>query len=329
VRLCVAGAGAVGALLAARLTRGGVATALLARGAALDAIRRDGITVTDRSGTWQARPAAVGTAADLGPQDFVVAAVKAWQLPALAESLAPALLPHTTVVTAVNGIPWWYFHGHPARGGECGLEEADPGGRIWRALGPRRALGCVVTLGAEQQAPGRVRHAWGAQVAVGEPSGGASERVDQLASLLEAGGLKVIRSAQVRTDLWRKLLFNLGINPVSLLVGAGVDRILAGEGLRGLLERMVEEGLRVAHADGVDVQADPQEQVSGLAGLGGFRTSMLQDLEARRPTELEAIVGAVVALAQRHGVAVPTLSDVLALARARVAGQAIQEQEAT
>jgi 2-dehydropantoate 2-reductase len=170
---------------------------------------------------------------------------------------------------------------------------------------------------------------WGAQVAVGEPSGGASERVDQLASLLEAGGLKVIRSAQVRTDLWRKLLFNLGINPVSLLVGAGVDRILAGEGLRGLLERMVEEGLRVAHADGVDVQADPQEQVSGLAGLGGFRTSMLQDLEARRPTELEAIVGAVVALAQRHGVAVPTLSDVLALARARVAGQAIQEQDAT
>jgi 2-dehydropantoate 2-reductase len=316
VRIAVVGAGAVGGLLAARLARAGAPVALVARGDALAAIRERGLVVKDRGGEWTAHPVACGSPSELGAQDLVILATKAHALPAAAPGLAPLLERETVVASAVNGIPWWYFHGEPGSGHSPHLASVDPGGVVWNAIGPSRALGCVVHLGASSPNPGIVEHAYGLQLLLGEPDGRPSPRLEAAVEALAQAGFKSSVAADIRTEAWRKLLYNVAINPVSLVTGLACDAIHADPALRSLLASMVEEASCVAAALGRPVPVDVAQVVAGFGAIGAFRTSMLQDHDAGRAPEVEPILGAVVELAARCGVPAPNLADVLARARA-------------
>jgi 2-dehydropantoate 2-reductase len=233
--------------------------------------------------------------------------------------MRPLLRADTAVLNAVNGIPWWYFHGLPAWPHTRHLDSVDPSGSAWNALGAERALGCVVHLGASAPAPGVVSHAYGLQLVLGEPSGERTPRLDALTAALESAGFKARVSEDIRAEIWKKLWYNLAINPVSLVAGAPCDRISADADLMALMAEMIAEGVRVAAALGVEESVDGREQVKGFAAIGAFKTSMLQDLEAARSVELDPILGAVVELARLAGVEVPRLREVYALARVRAA----------
>jgi 2-dehydropantoate 2-reductase len=319
MRICVFGAGAVGGLIAARLIRAGADVSVAARGATLEAIRARGLTVRDRGGEWSVRPRDCGNPAELGPHDVVIVATKAHALAAAAESMRPLLRADTSVLSAVNGIPWWYFHGMPAWPHTPHLHSVDPGGTAWNALGAERALGCVVHLGASAPAAGVVSHAYGLQLVLGEPSGRRTPRLDSVAAALDAAGFKARVSDDIRTEIWKKLWYNMAINPVSLVAGAACDRISADPDLMALMAEMIGEGARVAAALGVKEPVNGAEQVKGFAAIGAFKTSMLQDLEAGRSVELDPILGSVVELARFANVDVPRLREVYALARLRAA----------
>jgi 2-dehydropantoate 2-reductase len=319
MRICVFGAGAVGGLIAARLARAGADVSVVARGATLQAIRERGFHVHDRSGDWNARPRACGTPAELGAQDVVIVATKAHALVAAAASLAPLLGPETTVVSAVNGIPWWYFHAIPVWPHMRHLDSVDPAGTIWNAVGPQRALGGVVHLGALSPAPGRIEHAYGLQLVLGEPSGATTPRVEAIAGALNEAGFKARVSNRIRVEVWKKLWYNMAINPVSVVCGAACDRISADAELMALMAGMMEEGVRIAAALGIDESIDPHEQVKGFAAIGAFKTSMLQDLEAGRAIELDPILGSLVELARIMKIDAPRIREIHALARVRAA----------
>lgn len=317
MRIAVFGAGAVGGLVAARLARAGLEVALVTRGAALDAILRQGIRVEDREGSWCARPAAVGRARELGAADVVIVATKAHVLPEAIDDLMTLVGRDTTIVTAVNGIPWWYFAGTAVAPEP--LSSVDPGGRIWSTLGSERAVGCLVHLGASTPGPGVVRHAYGNVLVIGEPNGASSPRLAMVANMLAAAGFKPKVSEHIRDEVWRKLWYNIAINPVSVVTGATCDRICADPLLRGLLADMMAESAQVAAQLGVRATLDADAQVEGIARIGAFKTSMLQDLEAGRPIELDPVMGSVVELAERVKVPAPRLKEVYALARVRAA----------
>jgi 2-dehydropantoate 2-reductase len=319
MRICVFGAGAVGGLIAARLARAGADVSVAARGATLEAIRARGLTVRDRGGEWNVRPRACGSPGELGAHDAVIVATKAHALAAAAGTMRPLLGADTAVLSAVNGIPWWYFHGMPTWAHARHLDSVDRSGTAWKALGPERALGGVVHLGASTPAPGVVSHAYGAQLVLGEPSGERTVRLDALAAALESAGFKARVSQDIRAEIWKKLWYNMAINPVSLVAGAACDRISGDADLMGLMAEMIDEGVRVAAAIGVEESVDGREQVKGFTAIGAFKTSMLQDLEAARPVELDPILGAVVELARLANVDVPRLREVYALARVRAA----------
>lgn len=318
MRICVFGAGAVGGLLAARIARSGQLVAVVARGATKEAIEQQGIAVRDRDGAWVAKPAqVVASAAELGPQDLVFVATKAHALPAAARELAPLIADTTTVVTAVNGIPWWYFHRTAFEPPH--LACVDPGGVVWSAIGPQRTLGCVVHLGASVERPGVVHHAYGNVFVLGDPETPSSPRLDAAAGVLSRAGFRPQVSAEIRDEVWRKLWYNLAINPVSVITASACDRICADPVLRQLMSQMIRESARIAEALGVTATVDPDEQVRGIARIGAFRTSMLQDLEAGRSIELDPVLGSLVELAGRLQIEAPRLAEIHALARTRAA----------
>ena len=323
MRLCVFGAGAVGGLLGARLAQTGQDVSLIARGRHLAAIRAGGLTVRGADGGVDTvRLPASDDPGDFGPQDAVLVTAKAHDAAAAAESMRPLLGPDTAVLTAMNGIPWWYFHRAGGRLDGTRVAASDPGGAQWTHLGPARAVGAVTWLSAELPEPGVVRHTGGNRLPVGEPDGSRSARAGRLSAALAAAGFKAPVRRDIRAELWLKLWGNLAFNPVSLLTQATLEDLAGDAGVRGVLRAMMIEAEAVAGALGIRFPIGVDERISWAERVGPHRTSTLQDLLARKPVELDALLGAVVEIAGRLGVETPTLRHVFALAalRAREAG---------
>jgi 2-dehydropantoate 2-reductase len=290
---------------------------LVARGAHLEAIRERGLILLEGDRRIETRPRATDDPAELGPQDHVIVALKAGSVTDAVESIGPLLEPHTSIVTAQNGIPWWFFHGFPGELAGRRVETVDPGGRIWSTLGPERAIGCVVYPSCEVIEPGTVRHLGGERLMLGEPDGSATSRVQQIAAALHAVGFRAPVRRRIRDDIWLKLWGNVSFNPVSALTLATVEEIGAHAPSLGAVRAMMEETAAVARALGARFAVDVDKRIEWALGAGEHRTSMLQDLERGRPLETSALVGAVVELGTLVGVATPTIDTVLALLELR------------
>lgn len=318
MRVCIFGAGAIGGLMAARLTaKGDAQVTVIARGPHLAAMQANGLKLVSEGQETVSHPRCVATAAEAGPQDYVIVTLKAHSLPGAAAQMQPLFGPETAVVSAVNGVPWWYFHGLGGPHEGRIVESVDPGGEVSRLLPPSRAIGCIVYPAAEVTAPGVIEHTYGDRFSLGEPDGSRSPRAQRLSEALIAAGFKAPVRPRIRDELWVKLWGNLAFNPISALTTATLDVLVADEGQRGVARAMMLEGQRVAEALGIRFAIDVDKRIAGAAEVGAHKTSMLQDLERGRPMEVEALLGAVVELADLVGEPAPTCRTVLALVRAR------------
>jgi 2-dehydropantoate 2-reductase len=314
VRICIYGAGSIGGFLAAGLAGvDGVELSVIVRGAHLEAIRANGLTLIRDGAETVARMRAESDPAALGPQDAVINCLKAHQSWAAAEHMAPLLGPETAVVTCQNGVPWWYFH---AIGGDWEgrrLDAVDRGDRQWNAVGPERAIGCSVYPAAEIAAPGVIRHVYGDKFALGEPSGATTDRVKRISAAFEAGGFGAPILDDIRSELWLKLWGNLCFNPISALTRATLDIVATDPGSRALAKAMMLEGQAIGEALGSGFRVDVERRINGAAKVGAHRTSMLQDLEAGKAMEIDALVTAVQEMGRIVGVPTPSIDAVLAL----------------
>jgi len=322
MKVCIAGVGAIGGFVGARLGAAGHEMSALARGATLEALRRHGLRL-DQGGERIAAPVRAGEdAARLGAQDLVVIAVKGPALGAIAPLIAPLLGPDTVVVPAMNGVPWWFFDGLPGPFAGTRLESIDPGGAIAAAIPTRHVVGCVVHASCSTPEPGLVRHAMGAGLIVGEPVGGRSARVEGLVQELARAGFEAKLSERIQQDLWYKLWGNMTINPVSALTGATADRILDDPLVRDFCSAAMGEAAAIGAKIGCAVTQSAEERHAVTRKLGAFKTSMLQDAEAGRPMEIDGLLTAVREIGAKVGVATPNIDALLGLARlfARVKG---------
>jgi 2-dehydropantoate 2-reductase len=318
VKLCVFGAGAIGGLMAAKLAaKGDVEVTVIARGPHLAAMQAKGLTLRSDGAETVIPVRAVASAAEAGPQDYVLVTLKAHSLPSAAEQMQPLLGPETAIVSAVNGIPWWYFHQLPGPWQGRVVESVDPGGVVSRLLPPERAIGCIVYPAAEVPEPGVIEHTYGDRFTLGEPDGSRTPRIAALSEALIAAGFKAPVRPKIRDEMWVKLWGNMAFNPISALTTATLDVLIADDGQRGVARAMMLEGQAVAEALGVRFAIDVDKRIAGGAEVGAHKTSMLQDLERGRPMEIEALLGVVVELSELVGVSVPTSRTVLALVRAR------------
>ncbi len=322
MKICIFGAGAIGGYMGAKLAAAGADVSLVARGPHLRAMQERGLTLIEEG---ERRTVAVRAAEDpaaLGVQDYVVVTLKAHSVPPVVARMQPLIGPETTIVSGVNGVPWWYFHkiGGPLEGTR--LQSVDPGDAQWRGFGPDRVLGCVVYPAAEVEEPGVIRHIEGNRFSLGEPDGSKSDRAERLSAALTAAGLKAPVRPRIRDEIWVKLWGNLSFNPISALTHATLDVLCTDPGTRGVARAMMLEAQTIAEALGVRFPIDVDRRIEGGAAVGAHRTSMLQDLDAGRPMEIDALVGAVQELGRLTGTATPTIDTVLALVRlrARVAG---------
>ena len=323
MKVCIYGAGAIGGLLGAKLLAGGGAeVTLIARGPHLAAMREKGLTLKSEGEEMTVRPLATDDPAEAGPQDFVILALKAHSLPAVAARLAPLLGPDTALVTAMNGIPWWYFQGlgGPFEGRR--LDSLDPGGVLAEAIAPRRVIGCVVYPAAEIVEPGVVLHNYGNRFMLGEPDGRRTPRIQALSVALTQAGFKAPIRPRIRDDIWLKLWGNVSFNPISALTRGTLVQIAGDPGTRALAAAMMREAQAVGEALGAQFAVDVETRIGWAADVGEHRTSMLQDLEAGRPMEIDALVGAVAEMGDIAGIDTPAIDAVLALVvqRARLAG---------
>lgn len=324
MKVCIIGAGAIGGFIGARLALAGEAqVSALARNSTLQALREHGWRLRQGGELLQAPVAAASErAAELGPQDLVVIAVKGPALTLVARGIAPLLGPATRVLPAMNGVPWWFCQGQPGFEAGAPLASVDPGGAIAAAIPRERVIGCVVHIAAASPEPGLVQHSFGNGLILGEAVGGRSAEVQAIAELLGRAGCEVTHSADVRRDIWFKLWGNLTMNPVSAITGATADRVLADPLVRAFCSAAMNEAAQVGARIGCPVEQTPEDRHAITAKLGAFKTSMLQDVEAGRPIELDGIVGVVREIAQRVGIATPNIDALLGLARlfARVHG---------
>eukprot|EP00808_Paulinella_micropora_P027664 g78856.t1 len=333
MKITIFGAGAIGGLIGAALQRHGEhEVSLVARGQHLKAIRERGLLIQrkDGSGYTVHFPAGRLTdrAASLGPQDVVVVAVKAHQAWEATEEIRSLCGPETMILTAMNGLPWWYNYSSPAsrsggtkqQEGQGWLGTVDPQGRQWRLLGPGRCIGCVVWPAAEITKAGVITHMYGDKFTLGEPDGSRSTRVLRLAAALMAAGFKAPVRKEIREDIWKKLIGNATFNPISVLTGVTLDQLTEPDtAIRRVCEAVMKEVMSVAEATGVRFRITLQQRMEGARGVGKHKTSMLQDLEAGKALELDALVTAVQELAAKHGVPTPALDTVLALTQVRAA----------
>ncbi len=331
MKVGIVGAGGIGATLGARLAAAGHEVSLVARGPHLAAIRERGLSLVDHvngvRGTY--RLAASSEPADLGPQDLVVIALKAHSIPAMAPRLGPLLGQQTVVLPAINGLPWWYFHALPGPMAGRRLLSLDPRGDLFELIAPQRLLGCVVHIAAEQTVPGEVHYTGGRRLILGEPDNSDSSRLRAVSAALAEAGFEAAVSLDIRTDVWTKLIGNLSFNPVAALTGYRMNEICADAEVLPVIRAMMLEGMAVAEHLGVQISMTPDQRIDLARQLGAARISMLQDLENRRTLELDAIVGAVIELAETAGIAVPTVRHVhgLTAARARALRIAPASQE--
>jgi 2-dehydropantoate 2-reductase len=309
MKFAVAGAGAIGAYVGALLSRAGCDVTLIARGPHFRALAEHGVRVQSINGDFEARLRVVDSPAAAGAADVVFLGVKAHSLPALAPNLRPLFEADTTVVSMQNGIPWWYFEG-PER-----LENTDPGGVIAAAIEPQRVIGSIVYLSTEVIEPGVIRHTEGNRISLGEPDGTRSERCRKIAETLVGAGLRAPITTHIRQEIWVKLLGNIAFNPISALTGATLAGMVRDPDVAALVRSIMAETECVAGKLGIEMPITIEQRMAGAQKVGEHKTSMLQDLEAGRPLELDAIAGAVLELGTRLGVEMPHTRAVYACAK--------------
>jgi 2-dehydropantoate 2-reductase len=322
MKVCIYGAGAIGGWIGSGLARAGCDVSVVARGATLVALQQHGLRVHQAGQVSAQAVACSANPAELGVQDLVVISVKAPSLPEVARHIAPLIGPDTVVMTAMNGVPWWFLQGFG--GGLSGrqLAATDPDGAIARAIGAQHIVGCVVHASCALDEPGLVRHHFGNKLIIGEPSGGVSARVEALAALLVKAGFEATVSSQIQTDIWFKLWGNMTVNPVSAFTGATTDLIMQDDLVRSFISSVMLEAKEIGARMGITLDQHPSDRHAVTLRLGAFKTSMLQDVEAGRAIELDALVSAVRELGVLTGVATPFTDALLGLARlhARVHG---------
>ena len=315
MKFLIAGAGAIGAYMGARLAQAGFDVTLFARGPHLRAMQEHGVRVRSVEGDFQTQPRIVGSLDEAGPADVVFLGVKAHSLTQLAPRLKPVLGPDTTVVSTQNGIPWWYFQGFGGQWDGLRLERIDPGGVISAAIEARRIVGSIVYFSTEICEPGVIQHIEGNRISLGEPDGSRSERCRRIAEALVTAGLRCPITTHIRQEIWVKILGNASLNPVSALTRATLAQMLRDPGVAEVIRKIMQEVEAVSKKLGMELTVTVEQRMAGAAKVGEHKTSMLQDLEAGRPMELEALVGSVVELGERVGVAMDHTRAVYSCAR--------------
>ena len=316
--VCIFGAGAIGGYVGARLAMKAEAdVSLVARGAHLAAMKAKGLTLKQAGEMHVLHPRVTDDPRDLGPQDFIILTLKAHAVAGVIDQLQPLIGKDTAILFAQNGIPWWYFHGAGGPHEGRRLESVDPGGVIWDRLGPERALGTVVWQAAEIEVPGVIAHHYGDRMPLGEPTGERSTRVETLSRLLTSAGVKSPVRPNLRNEIWLKLWGNLSFNPVSVLTEGTLVDLASDSGTRRVLRAMMVEAQAVGEALGVAFSVSVDERLDMAAKVGAHRTSMLQDVSAGRPTELEALLGVVIELAGIVDIHTPSLKLVYDLVKFR------------
>ncbi len=323
MKICIFGAGAIGGYVAAKLAQTDVDVSVVARGPHLDAIQEKGLTLLEDGENPKTVPIrASDNAADLGPQDYVFITLKAHSVPAVVDSMQPLIGDETTIVSGVNGVPWWYFHklGGPYEGTR--LASVDPGNVQWDGFGPDRVLGCVVYPAAEVIVPGSIKHIEGNRFSLGEPDGSKSSRAAKLSAALSAAGLRAPVRPRIRDEIWLKLWGNLSFNPISALTHSTLDVLCTDQGSRSVARGMMLEAQEIGEKLGVKFPIDVEKRLDGGAAVGAHKTSMWQDLELRRPMEIDALVTSVQELGQLTGISTPIIDTVASLVklRAKIAG---------
>ena len=323
MKICIFGAGAIGGYMGAKLAQAGAEVSLVARGPHLAAIKDKGLTLAEADrDPVTVKINASENPADLGSQDYVIVTLKAHSVPAVVPKMQPLIGRNTTIVSGVNGVPWWYFHkiGTDLEGTR--LESVDPDNTQWDGFGPDRVLGCVVYPAAEVSKPGTIKHIEGNRFSLGEPDGSKSKRAVALSQALSAAGLKAPVRPRLRDEIWVKLWGNLSFNPISALTHATLDVLCTDSGTRAVAKGMMLEAQEIAEKLGVKFPIDVERRIDGGAAVGSHRTSMLQDLDAGRPMEIDALIGSVQELGHLTKTPTPTIDTVLALIRlrARTAG---------
>jgi 2-dehydropantoate 2-reductase len=299
MKFAVAGAGAIGAYIGAKMARAGFDVTLFARGAHCRAMLEHGVRVLSSEGDFEAHPRVVDSLAAAGPADVVFLAVKAHSLPALAPQLSLLFGPETTVVSMQNGIPWWYFTGNER------LEKLDPAGVVSAAIESRRVIGSIVYLSTEIAEPGVIRHNESTRITLGEPDGTRSDRCRAISEALSRSGLRAPITTHIRQEIWVKLMGNIAFNPISALTGATLVAIARDPDTSQLVRGIMAETEALAANLGIEMPISIDQRIAGAEKVGEHKTSMLQDLEAGRPLELDAIAGAALELAERLGVPMP------------------------
>ncbi len=315
MKICIFGAGAIGGYMGAKLAQAGMELSLVARGPHLAAMQAGGLTLKQGGETFVVRPRVTDRPEDLGVQDFIIVALKAHAVTGVTQALQPLIGPDTTILFAQNGLPWWYFYKSGGAFENRRVESVDPGGLIWKTLGPERVLGCVVWQAAEIEAPGVIAHHYGDRMPIGEPSGERSGRAVRLSKLLTSAGIKSPVRENLRSEIWLKLWGNLSFNPVSVLTNGTLVDLATDAGTRRVLRALMEEAQAVGQALGVSFTVGIDERIDMAAKVGAHRTSMLQDVEAGRPTELDALLGAVIELGKMTDSATPAMQMIYDLTK--------------
>ena len=318
MKICIFGAGAIGGLLGVKLAEAGADVSLVARGPHLKAMQENGLSLISEEGTRSTvKVRASENAADLGVQDYVIVTLKAHSVPPLVSKIQPLLGEEPTLVSGVNGVPWWYFHKHGGPLEGTRLASVDPGDAQWNGFGPDRVLGCVVYPAAEVVEPGVVKQIEGNRFSLGEPDGSKSDRAVALSQALMAAGLKAPVRPRIRDEIWVKLWGNLSFNPISALTHATLDVLCTDPGTRGVARGMMLEAQVIAETLGSKFPIDVERRIDGGAAVGAHRTSMWQDLDLGRPMEIDALVTSVQELGRLIGTQTPTIDTVLALIKLR------------
>jgi 2-dehydropantoate 2-reductase len=322
MNVCIYGAGAIGGWLGVKLARAGCDLSAVARGATLEALRTQGLRLQQAGETLAVPVRASAAPAELGVQDLVVIAVKAPALAEVAQAIRPLMGPDTIVLTAMNGVPWWFFEGFGGSHAGARLRAVDPDGAIAQAIPARHIVGCVVHASCAVREPGFVQHHFGNKLIVGEPSGDKTPRLLRLAALLAQAGFETEVSEQIQQDAWYKLWGNMTVNPVSAMTGATTDLILDDDLVRGFISSVMLEAREIGARVGIPIEQQPEDRHAVTRKLGAFKTSMLQDVEAGKPLEIDALVTVVKEMGEMTGVPTPFTDALLGLSRlhARVHG---------
>jgi 2-dehydropantoate 2-reductase len=318
MKICIYGAGAIGGYMGVQLANAGADVSFIARGPHLAAMQDNGVRLLiDGEERVAKNIRCTNDPAELGPQDYVIVALKAHSVPNVVDNMRPLLGNDTGVITAVNGIPYWYFYKHGGAYENSTLESIDPGAKQWNVLGPERAIGCVVYPATEIVEPGVIQHISGDKFPIGEPSGEKTERVVRFSEMMTKAGLRAPVLDNIRDEIWLKLWGNLSFNPISALTHATLDVIAGDPGTREVVRKMMVEAQQIAEKLGVNFRVDVERRINGAGAVGAHKTSMLQDLQLGRPMEIDPLVTVVQEMGRLTDMPTPTLDVVLALIKQR------------